>query len=116
MKKKPSILDMVKNFAKETIEYAKQGAPNVSEASYKKRLETCAGCEHLRKQAMRCGMCGCLVEQKAKWATSSCPDARWKKEKVGSEGKAVTLKQKQAIAKRRKRRDGSQGNTSKASD
>mgnify|MGYP003142989154 FL=1 len=116
MKKKPSILDMVTNFAKETIEYAKQGAPNVTEESYKKRLETCSDCEHLRRKVMRCGMCGCLVEQKAKWATAKCPDDRWAKEKVGSGGKTITLKQKQVMAKRRKRNNGAQGNTTETSD
>jgi len=27
---------------------------------------------------MRCGLCGCLLEHKAKWKTTSCPDSRWK--------------------------------------
>ncbi len=48
-KKKLSMFDMVKNFAKETIEYAKQGAPNVSTEDYQERLETCGGCEHLKE-------------------------------------------------------------------
>ena len=31
---------------------------------------------------MRCGMCGCLVEHKAKWKTTTCPDSpeRWAKQ------------------------------------
>ena len=115
MKKKPSVLDMVKNFAKEVTKYAKEGAPNVTEASYKKRLETCDSCEHLRRSAMRCGMCGCLVEQKAKWATANCPDKRWPKEVVGSQGKKLSLNKEKVLAKRR-RRTGSQGNSTKASD
>ena len=31
-------------------------------------------CPHLKKEIDRCGICGCLVEHKAKWATSKCPD------------------------------------------
>ena len=29
---------------------------------------------------MRCGLCGCLLEHKAKWKTTTCPDKpeRWK--------------------------------------
>ena len=31
---------------------------------------------------MRCGLCGCLLEHKAKWKTTTCPDKpeRWKKQ------------------------------------
>jgi hypothetical protein len=37
-------------------------------------------CPHLKKEATpRCGLCGCLVEMKAKWKTTTCPDkpSRW---------------------------------------
>lgn len=74
---KLSILRMLNNFKEEVIEYAKQGAPHVTEDTYKERLSKCNSCQHL-KQA-RCGLCGCVVEQKAKWATSDCPDNKWKK-------------------------------------
>lgn len=79
-KKMPSIFTMAKNFAKDLGKYIKEGAPNVTHAQYTKRLETCNTCPHLRKeQNMRCGLCGCLVEQKAKWRTTTCPDKppRW---------------------------------------
>ena len=76
-KKKPSILDMMKTFTKEVIEYAKEGAPHVTEGQYNARLRTCKGCPYLKQEVMRCGKCGCMVEHKAKWATSTCPDKRW---------------------------------------
>jgi len=74
---KLSILKMLSNFKDELIEYAKEGAPNVDPKTYKQRLLTCNSCEHLK--SYRCGLCGCVVEQKAKWATTDCPDNRWDK-------------------------------------
>jgi len=74
---KLSITQMLSNFKKELVEYVKQGAPNVTADQYKQRLLKCNSCEHLKNK--RCGLCGCVVEVKAKWATSDCPDNRWKK-------------------------------------
>jgi len=100
----PSIYDMVKGFVKEAVEYAKQGAPHVTAKQYEDRLKACYSCEHLKKDTERCGLCGCLIEHKAKWATASCPDSpkRWEKVKVGQGGKKVKLN--------------GQGNSAKASD
>jgi len=121
--KKLSMLDMITNFAKEVKNYAKEGAPNVDEEAYEARLATCNDCEFLRSDVMRCGKCGCLVEHKAKWATSSCPDGRWIKQIVGQKGKTVTLKEKKndrlekIIADRKKRRSNERkGNSTTSSD
>jgi len=100
----PSIYNMVKGFVKEAVEYAKQGAPHVTAKQYEDRLKACYSCEHLKKDVERCGLCGCLIEHKAKWATASCPDnpKRWEKIVVGKGGKKVKLK------------NGSKGNSTKA--
>ena len=90
--KTPSLMEMMKTFTKEVVEYAKQGAPHVTEAQYKERLKTCGSCEHLKRDVMRCGKCGCMVEHKAKWGTTTCPDKKWDPIKVGSGGKAIKLK------------------------
>ena len=45
--KKPSFLDMIKNFASEVTEYAKKGAPNVTESEYAERVQECDACPHL---------------------------------------------------------------------
>lgn len=124
MKKKPSMLEMLKNFANEVAEYAKKGAPNVSPEDYEERLGTCDGCEFLKRDVMRCGSCGCLVEHKAKWATSSCPEGFWKKQIVGQHGTTVKLtgnkkrdeRLNRILENRKKRRGGSEGDTTKASD
>ena len=94
--KTPSLMDMMKNFTKEVIEYAKQGAPHVTEAQYTERLKTCGSCEHLKRDVMRCGKCGCVVEHKAKWATTTCPEKKWDPIKVGTVGKAVKLKKRKS--------------------
>jgi hypothetical protein len=73
----PKLLRMLKTFKDELVEYAKHGAPHVSETEYKTRLKTCMSCPNL-KDNTRCGLCGCIVEQKAKWGTSDCPDNKWK--------------------------------------
>lgn len=78
MLESPKLLKMLKTFKNELVEYAKHGAPNVSELEYKNRLKTCMSCPEL-KDNYRCGICGCVVEQKAKWATTDCPDNKWKK-------------------------------------
>ena len=79
-KKMPSIFTMAKNFAKDLGKYIKEGAPNVSAKQYTERLEACNTCPNLNKKHMRCVLCGCLVEHKAKWKTTTCPDkpSRWK--------------------------------------
>tara|TARA_Y100000401_G_scaffold116049_1_gene120976 strand:+ start:1656 stop:1982 length:327 start_codon:yes stop_codon:yes gene_type:complete len=105
--KTPSFLDMIKGFATDVVEYAKQGAPHVTENQYKERIRTCATCPDLIKKSMRCGKCGCLVEQKARWATTACPASKWPKVKIGSGGKKIQLGTK---------KDESKSNNPKASE
>ena len=86
-KKLPSFVQMAKNFAGELTTYIASGAPNVEEENYKKRLDTCNKCEHLLKATMRCGKCGCLLEHKAKWKTTTCPLSKWDPEILSVEQK-----------------------------
>jgi hypothetical protein len=78
--KPPSIFKMAKTFAGELAKYIKEGAPNVSNKIYLERLETCKKCPHLNKEKFSCNICGCRLETKAKWKTTTCPDnpQRWK--------------------------------------
>ena len=94
-----SAFKMLKQFATEVKKYAEAGAPHVSTSQYKQRVDACAECEHLRKKTDRCGLCGCLIEHKAKWATSKCPDKpqRWEPVVVGKQGKKVNLKKKDGV-------------------
>ena len=78
--KPPSMLTMIKSFARDYKVWAKAGHPSTTAADYIERLTACKACPHLIEKHMRCGKCGCLVEHKAKWRTTTCPDdpQRWK--------------------------------------
>lgn len=91
-----SAIEMLKTFASEVVKYAEAGAPHVTKVEYQKRIEACKDCPHLRVKVDRCGLCGCLVEHKAKWATAACPDdpKRWSPVYIGKQGRKVTLKGK----------------------
>ena len=73
---------MIKGFSKELVEYIAKGSPNVSPEDYADRLDACRKCPYLKTSHMRCGICGCLVQHKAKWKTTKCPDdpERWTKQ------------------------------------
>tara|TARA_R100000030_G_scaffold4717_1_gene3264 strand:+ start:1366 stop:1671 length:306 start_codon:yes stop_codon:yes gene_type:complete len=76
--KTPGIWAMAKSFSKDLAKYVAEGAPNVSETDYRQRLADCNACVHLVKDKMRCGKCGCLIQHKAKWKTTTCPIGKWK--------------------------------------
>jgi|9_EtaG_2_1085328.scaffolds.fasta_scaffold02248_8 hypothetical protein len=73
--KMPSLTKRAFNFAKSATEYVRSGMQNVSETQYETRLKICEVCP-FRKDT-KCSKCGCYIEVKAKWSTSTCPDNRW---------------------------------------
>ena len=77
--KPPNMWQMAKNFSSSLAEYLAKGAPNVTTVQYLERLDICNNCPKLIRKSMRCGQCGCLLEHKAKWKTTTCPDdpPRW---------------------------------------
>ena len=87
----PSMFQMVKSFSKELVNYIKEGAPNVTTEDYADRLDVCNNCPNIIKQSMRCKLCGCTMQQKAKWKTSVCPDnpQRWKPQIVRDQNKDI---------------------------
>tara|TARA_R110000737_G_C14592151_1_gene487755 strand:- start:1178 stop:1591 length:414 start_codon:yes stop_codon:yes gene_type:complete len=82
--KPPNVFKMITSFGKDMSKYVLAGAPNCSKDDYKDRLLTCNSCPHLLKHVMRCGKCGCLVEHKAKWKTTTCPENKWKKQDLST--------------------------------
>ena len=84
--KPPSIFQMLKSFTAEVTKYIANGVANVSPEDYADRLDTCMSCNHLMKNSMRCGLCGCVLQFKAKMKTSECPDkpSRWKKQDLSN--------------------------------
>ena len=85
--KPPTFMGMLKSFAKDVTKYIAEGAPNVTPDDYLGRLTECKKCPHLKMKHMRCGLCGCLIEHKAKWKTAECPDnpPKWKKQNLENE-------------------------------
>ena len=51
------------------------GFRTVSAANHKRRLETCAGCEH--HTGVRCKLCGCFTTMKAWMPHENCPINKW---------------------------------------
>ena len=78
--KPPTMLGMIKSFTKDLAKYIKEGGKNVTPEDYAIRLDVCNGCTYFKKESMRCGRCGCLLEHKAKWKTSECPENKWPKQ------------------------------------
>jgi len=50
----------------------------VDNVTHQVRIEKCRDCEHL--MGLNCGICGCFVEDKAKYAMEECPIGKWRAE------------------------------------
>jgi hypothetical protein len=100
--KPPSVWQMAKNFSKEVAKYVAEGAPNVSQEDYEARLAACDACPHLMREKMRCGLCGCMLETKARWRTTTCPDdpTRWAKQDPTPKTEQEKAKHEEARVKR----------------
>lgn len=83
-----SNIDLMKKAATAVWKWSKSGFAEVDDDMYKKRLAACAACEHLKDPPSKmlyklatansvdrkiCGMCGCVVTNKAKIPTERCP-------------------------------------------
>lgn len=53
----------------------------VDAVTHQVRIEKCRDCEHLI--GLNCGLCGCFVNDKAKYAMQECPIGKWKAELNG---------------------------------
>jgi hypothetical protein len=72
----PSTTQMAKNFIQSAAKHIQNGMKNVSEDIQKQRLAICAECPFIIENS-RCGKCGCYLETKTKWESSSCPIGKW---------------------------------------
>lgn len=73
----PSLKEQAKNFIKSAVSHVANGMQNVTPELQEQRLSICSGCEYLIKDEMRCSACGCFLNTKTKWKTSSCPKGKW---------------------------------------
>jgi len=98
----PSFLRMLKTFAKESINFIREGAPMCSEEEYKERMSLCVECPNYTDKSA-CSLCGCHMPVKAKWKTSECPDnpKKWSKLTI-NEKEAAAIKERAEKAREAK--------------
>jgi len=73
----PSLFTQAANLAKSATKHALSGGMNVSPEEKQARLDICYGCDRFVKETVRCSACGCHLNTKTEWKTSSCPIGRW---------------------------------------
>ena len=83
---------LARSAAESLMRWARTGFSTVSDAVFRRRLDACAACPHLKAppehpralyalagaEANRpsvCGQCGCVVSVKARRTSDTCPDA-----------------------------------------
>lgn len=84
-----STLELAQRAASAFGRWAMAGFSTVDEATYRRRLDRCAGCPHLKAPDSHqrlyqvvsrgahpsvCGRCGCVVARKARLTSEHCPD------------------------------------------
>lgn len=77
--KKIGVMGQIKSATKAVITVASGHAFKVDETTYMKRINRCKECDKLNKSSMRCKLCGCFVQLKARYkgASFECPEGKW---------------------------------------
>lgn len=75
--KMPSTFEMAKNFLGAATSHVANGMKHVTKEEQESRLAICDTCPHAVENKSRCGKCGCFLQTKSKWASSSCPIGKW---------------------------------------
>lgn len=72
-------LKQAKNASKAMLEIATGHAFKVDESTYIDRINRCKECDKLNKSSMRCNVCGCFIQVKARYKGSNfeCPEGKW---------------------------------------
>jgi len=76
--KGPSVGQLAANFGKAVVEHIVDGFEKVTLPVYQARLNACNNCEEFYENG-RClhPKCGCILANKAWWASESCPLEKW---------------------------------------
>ena len=79
--KYPTFFEQIKNLSALAGGVSKDLLQNqevfVPEEKQTERLNICATCEHYESNDKRCKLCGCFMEAKVKFVSSSCPVLKW---------------------------------------
>ena len=72
-------LKQAKNASKAMFQVMTGHAFKVDENAYIERINRCRECDKLNKSSMRCNVCGCFVQVKAKYKGTAfeCPEGKW---------------------------------------
>lgn len=81
----PSILEKAKNFTKASVAHMADGFNNVSDEKKQQRMDICNACEFINKSNNTCNQCGCFLDVKTSWRTTSCPIGKWGPEEAKTE-------------------------------
>ncbi len=71
----PGLLRMAISAAKSMARFVGSGGEMVATPVLHRRLRTCAACEH--HTGLRCRLCGCFTNVKARMAHERCPVGKW---------------------------------------
>ena len=71
----PGLLRMALSATKSIAQFAGSGFKTTPPDLRRRRIETCATCEH--HTGMRCKICGCFTAAKSRLAHESCPIGKW---------------------------------------
>ena len=71
----PGLLRMALSATKSMAQFAGSGFKTTPPEVQRRRLQTCAGCEH--HTGMRCKICGCFTAAKSRLLHESCPIGKW---------------------------------------
>lgn len=73
----PGFFQRAVNFVGAAAQHVMAGLPTVADDLYDKRMSECVRCEHYNAERDQCGLCGCRMSIKARWAEQKCPADRW---------------------------------------
>ena len=71
----PGLLRMALSATRSLTQFAGSGFKTTSPEVQRRRIETCATCEH--HTGMRCRICGCFTAAKSRLSHESCPIGKW---------------------------------------
>lgn len=80
-----SMAEKLKSFTKAAVSHAADGFANVSSEKKKQRQDICNACEFINKDNNTCNQCGCYLDVKTSWRTTSCPIGKWGPEEAKTE-------------------------------
>lgn len=74
----PPLSTKLGNYIKAVSKHIVDGMVKLDKQESEARLEVCASCDRLGENRT-CLVCGCPVDEKAKWRSEDCPLEKWPK-------------------------------------